>query len=424
MTGIILALTGLLLSLTRILGVRQMMLAVMLVRPACDRAFDWLKAASEQQTGPGAAINALVIAIAIVTIIHVPGIVLSAPLLAWASVLLTAAASLVHAPDPSGGLRDLLALFTYAAVFTLPYALVRTKKMATQCLVVALCSSAVPSIFALLELAMQPDILTGEQRLQSTFTHPNIYAFYIVSVVTVILYMLCSANFTLSPIRRRAVLAYAGFLLFLLLLTKARSAWLSMVIITAGYAVLVDRRWLLAILCLPVLLLFPAVGERLSDLKSGTVAVGFEQLNSLAWREVLWNDTLEWLTANPPGLNGYGLNSYKAYVPLFFSRGDGEVRIGPHNAILQIYFEMGMAGLASFGLLWGTVVLEVLSTWSRDFRGALTMSLLCAGYIVMCYSDNLLDYLQFQWFFWFIMGTIAASARLAAHTSQARFAVA
>jgi O-antigen ligase len=422
-TVVILALTGFLLFLTRIIGVRQMMLAVMLVRPSCDRGFDWLKTAFGQQSGPGAAINALMIAIAIVAIIHVPELALSAPLMAWGGFLLTAAASLVHAQDPSGGLRDLLTLITYAAVFTLPYALIKTERMAMQCLIAALCSSVVPSIFALLELAMWPDILTGEQRLQSTFTHPNIYAFYIVGVVTVLFYMTCSASITLSAFMRRAMIVYAGFLLFLLLLTKTRSAWLSMLVIMAGYSVVVDRRWLFPMLGLPVALLIPAVGERFSDLESGTVDAGFEQLNSLAWRQVLWNDTLEWLAANPPGLLGYGLGSYQSYVPLFFPRGEGQIGIGPHNAILQIYFEMGIAGLTSFALLLSATALKLLSISRRDLAGSLTMLMMCVGYIVICYSDNLLDYLQFQWFFWFILGTMCASARFAAHPSYARLAI-
>jgi hypothetical protein len=58
-----------------------------------------------------------------------------------------------------------------------------------QSLTVAICSSLAPLIFALLELAMTPAILTGGQRLESTFTHPNIYAFHIVNVVTLILFM-------------------------------------------------------------------------------------------------------------------------------------------------------------------------------------------------------------------------------------------
>src|ERR1700730_14822114 len=90
--------------------------------------------------------------------------------------------------------------------------------------------------------AMAPAILTGEQRLQSTFTHPNIYAFFIVRVVTVILFMTCSTTVTLSKFMRRMMFIYAGYFLILLLLTKTRSAWLSMVIIMTGYAIVVDRR--------------------------------------------------------------------------------------------------------------------------------------------------------------------------------------
>jgi hypothetical protein len=78
-----------------------MMLAIMLLRPSCDRLFEWLKMSSAfaQMTfpGPAAAINALVIAAAIIVVLHVPGVVLVAPLLAWLGFLFTAAVSL-----PSG----------------------------------------------------------------------------------------------------------------------------------------------------------------------------------------------------------------------------------------------------------------------------------------------------------------------------------
>jgi putative inorganic carbon (hco3(-)) transporter len=37
-------------------------------------------------------------------------------------------------------------------------------------------------------------------------------------------------------------------------------------------------------------------------------------------------------------------------------------------------------------------------------------------YLIVCYSDNVLDYLVFQWYFWFIMGVVCAWYRLAAVT--------
>jgi len=419
-TAIILALTALLLLLTRIIGVRQMLMAIILVRPSCDRVLDVAKAAFGQSSGPGAAINALMIAMAIVALVHVPEAILSAPLLAWGSFLLLAAASLLHTANLRGGTQDFLDIVTYAAAFVLPYVLVNNGKAVARCLTVALASSVVPSAFALVEIAMRPAILTGSQRLQSTFTHPNIFAFYIVGEVTLLLYLRCSTRFKLSASMRRAAFAYAVYLVFLLLLTTTRSAWLAMLLIMAGYSIVVDRRWLLPLLALPATLLIPGVSDRLSDLEFGTIDGGFTHLNSLAWRQVLWDDTFKWLANNPPGFFGYGLGSFQSYLPLFFSRGKGLNGVGPHNAFLQIYFEMGIAGLASFVFLLATVATRLISGLGKDFAGCFTGLMLCIGFVIVCYSDNLLGYLQFEWFFWFTMGTMCASARLANELSHAR----
>jgi O-antigen ligase len=424
---IILAITGFLLFLTFVVGVWRMMLAIMLIRPSCDQIFDWVKLSFDQQSGPGAAINALVIGMAIIAVAHVPGVMLVAPLLAWVGLLFAAAASLLQAPDPTGGLRLFLTLTTYAAVFALPYAVIQSRRAVVQCLTVTLCSSVIPSTFALLELAMIPAILTGEERLQSTFTHPNIYAFYIVGVVAVILFMACSTTLTLSKSIRRMLFVYMGYLLLMLLLTKTRSAWLSMLIIMVGYGLAIDKRSLLPLLGLPIVLLIPGVAERISDLDSGTVDAGYEQLNSFVWRKVLWNNTLEWIAANPSGVFGYGLSAYQSYVPIFFPRGAspgaGQLVIGPHNAFLQIYFEMGVVGLTSFLLLMAAIASQLIYRFGEDFAGSFVMLMMCVGYMVVFYFDNLLDYLQYQWLFWFTLGSVCASTRFAVSPSQARLVV-
>lgn len=422
---ITLTLTGFLLFLTFIIGIWRMTLAVMLVRPSCDKLFGWLQESFGQQHGPGQAVNALVIVMAIIAVAHVPGVALVAPLLAWMGFLLAAAASLLQAPDPSVGVRLFLLLTTYAAVFALPYAVIQSRQAVVQCLTVALCSSLIPSIFALLELATTPAILTGAERLQSTFTHPNIYSFYIVSVVTLILFMTCSTTVTLSKFMRRMMFVYAGYLLFLLLLTKTRSAWLSMLIIMAGHAIVVDRRWLLGLLSAPVALLIPGVSERMSELGSGTIDVGYETLNSLAWRQALWNATLGWMAANPPGTFGHGLDAYPSYVPLFFWRGEGQEQeeFATHNTFLQIYFEMGVVGLTSFLLLMATIAFKLIYRSREDFAGSFAMLMMCVGYMIVCYSDNLFYYLQFQLFFWFTLGSVCASTRSAAYPSRARFVI-
>lgn len=422
MTLAIVGLAGLLIALSLVFGPWRMALAVMLVRPCCDRLFDWLKTTLDQPSGPGAALNALMIALAVLVVICAPGASLAAPVLAWAAFLLTALISVLELPAPAEGVRLFLTILTYAAAFIVPYACIRRREDAIQSMEIALYSSVIPTVVAYMEIASDPAVLTGEERLQGTFTHPNIFAFYLVGVLTVILFMACSNTISLSGRQRRVMFAYAALLLFLVLLTKTRSAWLAMLVIMAGYAIVVDRRWLVAMLALPIALLIPGVADRVSDLGSGTIDVGYERLNSFAWREVLWNDTIEWLASNPPGLFGYGLDSYQSYVPLFFSRGEGQTGVGPHNAFLQIYFEMGLAGVAAFLLVMATVALKLARGLRQDFAGSFVLLMLCAGYMIMFYSDNLLDYLQFQWFFWFVLGSACALPDPIAYPSRGRLA--
>jgi O-antigen ligase len=132
---------------------------------------------------------------------------------------------------------------------------------------------------------------------------------------------------------------------------------------------------------------------------------------------VLWKSTLEWLAANPPGFLGHGLGGYKSYVPLFFSRSEEGIAVGAHNTFLQIYFEMGLVGAVSFAVLMATIAFKLFLLSARDFRGSFTILMMCIGYMLVAYSDNLLDYLQFQWFFWFTVGTVCASQRLIAYPS-------
>jgi hypothetical protein len=36
------------------------------------------------------------------------------------------------------------------------------------------------------------------------------------------------------------------------------------------------------------------------------------------------------------------------------------------------------------------------------------LSGVACAYLLVCYSDNMLDYLAFNWYFWFLLGTACA----------------
>jgi len=173
------------------------------------------------------------------------------------------------------------------------------------------------------------------------------------------------------------------------------------------YASIVDKRYLLCLPLVPFIIYLPGVAERLSDLQTGNLDYGYAQLNSYEWRKILWQSALDWLMENPSEylVLGYGLGSFEHYQPLFFPRGEG---VGAHNALLQIFFEMGILGV--LGVLWLFVSLfaKLKVGYSFDKAGAMIMMTLALAYLVASYSDNMLDYLVFQWYFWFIMGVVCA----------------
>lgn len=114
-------------------------------------------------------------------------------------------------------------------------------------------------------------------------------------------------------------------------------------------------------------------------------------------------------------LVGNGLNSFVHYVPAFFPyarEANDEAGVGPHNVFLQIYFEMGVVGVLAFGWLFLSLFSKLKEGCRSDPRGTLIMSTFAASYLVECYSDNVIDYLVYQWFFWFVMGTVCAWNRL------------
>jgi O-antigen ligase len=402
------------------IGMRRAVLAVLLVRSSCDPLFG-LTQAEGGGMGLGAAMNALVIVLALLFYLESPVLIGSA-ILPWTGFLMAGLASMISSPEPfMKAFREFLVITSYAAVFALPFALIRSREWALRCLTVVMCSSIIPIAYAFFQLASTTDGI----RVSGTFTHPNIFAFYLVGLFALTLFLLRSSLVSLSPRIRGWLVLYLSVIIILLLLTGTRSAWIGGAIILIVYASVVDKRYLL---CLPLVLLtiyLPGVAERLSDLQTGNLDYGYAQLNSYAWRKILWQSALDWLMENRSEylVLGYGFGSFEYYQPLFFPRAVDPV--GAHNALLQIFFEMGILGLLGFLWLFVSLFAKLRIGCPFDKGGAIIMMALALAYLVVCYSDNMLGYLVFQWYFWFVMGVVCAWYQLQStpqpvHTSTAR----
>jgi hypothetical protein len=297
------------------LGLSYFVLMIVLVRPSCDPLFGVAKSVLGGEGGPGAAVNALVIGLGLWYLIQKPALVGAATLPMWTGFLVVASTSAMLSPEPIMAAKGIGWLATYFAVFSLPFALIRSPDWALRCLTAAMYSSFIPVAYAFIELVFGLAEEETGGRLQSTFGHPNIFAFYLVGALALGMFMLKSNRISLPSNVRPLLVLYLPVLILLIVLTQTRSAWIACAIMVAVFAGLVDRRYLGFLPLLPLIILIPGVEERMLDVSWYADDYRYHSLDSFAWRQLLWEKALEWMAANPSLLLGNGLNSFVHYVP-------------------------------------------------------------------------------------------------------------
>lgn len=389
-------------------GMARLFLVVLITRAACDPVFESIKPESGGGMGLGALVNLFVLFVAALYYLRRPQAIgrIVAPI--WVPFLIAALVSTAIAPSFASSARLFLVQLSYCAVFAIPFYLVRSPADVRPCLNAILLSSLIPVAYGLAQLALQGGLRGGEEyRISATFSHPNIFGFYLVLIMAAILYLQRAAGVPPRPVLRRALWLYMIVLVALLVCTKTRSAWAGAFMVFAVYGMFFRRRLLLYVLLVPALLLLdPAVRERLADLGSSNQSPTQGNVNSFAWRMLLWKAGLNWMDDHHAGF-GYGLDSFKFYSPHFFPL-EGPDTWDPHNVYVQLYFEAGLAGLAAYAWLFARLSAMLRAVFARDREGATILIALALAYLATSASDNMLYYLSYNWYFWFLMGTVCA----------------
>jgi O-antigen ligase len=391
---------------------RAVIFGILLIRASSDPVFNLLGGdADASSMGFGAIFNALAIAVAFVFLAQRP---LTAPFLivgAWGPFLLIAFGATLYAPDFSDAARLALVLLSYWSFFAIPFFILRSSTDVSRFVLLVIGSSVVPSLYALVNIARGLSDM-DDFRLQSTFSHPNIYAFYLVLLLGLSLYITSSRIVRVTSQVRMLIMLYIPVLTCFLILTKTRSAWITCGLVFLVYALRIDRRFLAGFLLVPVLLVAnPNLMERLTDITAATEIDSFKQLNestrlnSYVWRQALWESATPQILEKP--LLGHGLMSFKPSTPEFFPL-IGPEGIDGHNFYLQVGFEMGLLGVLALVWLLGSVARYVARGLRRDPPGVTVILCILLGYVLQSFSDNMQFYLSFNWYFWFVMGTICA----------------
>jgi O-antigen ligase len=106
---------------------------------------------------------------------------------------------------------------------------------------------------------------------------------------------------------------------------------------------------------------------------------------------------------------GYGLNSFKHYSPIFFPLAGG-THWGAHSTYVQWFFETGVVGVMASAWMYVRLFFTLKLGIKENRLSTIIVITLLIEYLFFAFSDNMLDYLAFNWYYWFFIGAACAMA--------------
>jgi len=391
----------LLLVVLLIYDYKKLLMLIILLRSGGDMALESTGfGVGDAHMGIGGLINLALIMIACLLVLEKPQLFPTRLARYWMPMLVMMGISVVVSYEKTLAVKLYLGTLSCFAMFIVAVYMVRSNEDFNKAIRLVVWSSLVPTLYSFVDVALH--MRDSSFRLQSTFGHANIQAFYLTLVLVLCLYMLKSPLFKIKPLGRMAICCYMPVLLGQLLLTQTRSAWIACFLIFVLYALLFERKYLLYLLLLPLLVFIPSVSDRLMDLSQGNEAVQYARLNSFAWRLILWESAIRWM--EPLRLAyGYGLGGFDHFSQTFFENA-GNTKWGAHNVYMQVLFDMGVVGLLCYLWLYARVLRIVRAFARRDRISGFLLLAIVVQYLIVSFSDNMLGYLVFNWYFWFTVG--------------------
>jgi len=243
-----------------------------------------------------------------------------------------------------------------------------------------LLSLIIPCSVALTQMITDAGIIdSGFMRFYGTYVHPNMLAFYLMTVCLIIMAGIFGEKNMITRIRCYSILFVA---LFFLIFTYTRAAWIGFL---AGVIIIMlfeNKAYIPIVIVLLVVLVaaVPDISYRFEDIyqESGTRMGG---LSSWKWRLEFWKKT-SWLISKN-NIFGIGPDTYQLLY-----------RYYPHNDYLRLLIETGVVGLLAYIYVYLSIMKDALKTLFKTQKGVLkelTLAVLAVSvaYLLVSVSDNL-----------------------------------
>lgn len=252
-------------------------------------------------------------------------------------------------------------------------------------------------------------------RVYSTFNNPNVLGEYLILLIPISFGMLWSVK------NKGYKLIFAIITLTLfpcLIYTWARGSWIGAAAAMAVFAFLRDRK--LLVIGIIVLIIMPFIMPESVIMR--IQSVGNVEDTSTAYRVSIWLGSLKmikdyWMT----GI-GLGSQAFGSVYPVYALSG-AAYALHSHNLYLQIFAEMGIAGLISFLTLIFMFYKSLLSTFYRTkdkFLSTIAIAFISSmtGYLLQGLVDNIWYNYRLVFVFWCIYALGMTTSKLIYHQER------
>ncbi|MFZ1626610.1 MAG: O-antigen ligase family protein, partial [Candidatus Moraniibacteriota bacterium] len=264
--------------------------------------------------------------------------------------------TLTYSIIPSMSAQEILRVFDLFVVGFMAYASVERYRDFRTLLMAIFVSSFLPILFGLTQYFLGiglSDENVSAIRIFGTFSHPNVFSLYLFTVAAV------ASIYTIVYARqdRARILTslYLGLVLFTLLLTYARIAWISLFVFAFLVALWRYRFLLIPLILLPLVLsaFVPAVNQRVVEALHPTPD------SSIVWRQNLWHDMILKTNLEERTWLGSGIDTFRFSAEQL--RGERFGSNESHNDFVKFYVDGGIIGLVVFLLYLIIFAFPVLS---------------------------------------------------------------
>lgn len=349
---------------------------------------------------------------------HIPGIKIASIL-----VLLMFGSTLTSIV-PVATLLESIKFLVLIILFVLGFLFIGKKYITLQELAIAIIlGSIIPIGFGLFQLLFGQGVTTFDirDRIFGTFAHPNVFAFFIVSLLFVHIHYVYIDPHYRWEMRKMLAHATTLFLIILLASTFTRGAWAGLAVFLVIIGLAKFRKFLtfFALGALAVYIILPPLNqmfEKYTDFNLQRIQLiqrlttRDEEADSISWRLGLISESIPIFRARP--VYGFGYGTF----PYVWENNQGPEHIKDdsaesHNDYLRIAIELGAIGLFTYLLfLWLLVWNAGKFYLDQVWMGTHVLSIHLLGWIiafgVMGLGDNMLHHTPVMWMTWVWWGAI------------------